>query len=221
MRVVYFQYFQYLGLLTALLYYRGLRAWSLGMMLPLLLFVCIIETLAANYRAFGMTTNVPFYNIYLAISPVFYFILFQKMLRLRNRHLRLYLLAVAATMIFVVYDYFFIEPGRVNVYTTVVTLIEQLVLSFMVLAMLVTDDSRPVQLVHEPYFWIAGAILLFTLVTIVIQGLQPYIYRSGLLLAGKPVYKVIMPIVNVVFYSCYTYAIYLCQKHRATFSPSS
>lgn len=220
MIVKYFQYFQFFSLVMAIINYRWLRACSLGIMLPLLLLVCGVETLAANHHLVHPTSNIPVYNVYFAVSPALYFILFQRMLRFRGGRYRLYLSVCIATLLFVVYDWFYIEPGRFNVYTAVLNMIWQTVLSIMVLAKLVTDESKQLPLTRDPYFWIAGNILWFTLLSIVIIGLYPYLSKSGIKLFGKAVYASVMPVANVFFYSVFAYAIYLCRKHRTTYSLS-
>lgn len=220
MIVKYFQYFQFFSLVMAIINYRWLRAHSLGVMLPLLLLVCVVETLAANHTIFHPTSNIAIYNIYQVGAPVFFFILFQNILRFRGWKFRVYLAIAILTMLFVLYDWLYLEWGGFVMYTAVLNMIWQISLSIMVLAMLVTDESKQLPLTREPYFWIAGNILWFTLVSIVIIGLYPYLSKSGIKLFGKAVYKSVMPVANVFYYSGFAYAIYLCRKHRTTYSLS-
>lgn len=220
MIVKYFQYFQFFSLAMAIINFRWLKAHSLGIMLPLLLLVCGVETLAANYTIVHPTSNIPVYNIYQVVAPVFFFILFQQMLRLRGLKFRLYLAISILTMLFVLFDWLYIEAGGFVMYTAVLNNIWQILLSILVLAMLVTDESKQLPLTREPWFWIAGNILWFTLLHLVIIGLYPYLSKSGIRIFGKTVYAFVMPVANVFYYSGFAYAFYLCRKHRTTYSLS-
>jgi hypothetical protein len=219
MSLPYHEYFQLLALAMAAINYRYLRLWRLQVMLPLMIFTCTIEILATNMHLLGLTTNWPVYNLYVLISPVMYFILFWNMLLLNKRGKKIYLVIAAISMVFALYDYFFIE-GLFDSYSMVLALIQHVVLSFMVLSQLSMEEANENTLLAEPYFWVAAGILLFAVVSVVILGLQPYILKKGIKLFSQNLYRAVMPMVNVVLYSCYSYAFYLCRKHRQRFLPS-
>ena len=212
MRAPYYIFFQLLSLVVALIYFKQLRKFSLQVMVPLLIFVCTIELLATNvFKAY----NLHVYNIYAVFSPLFYFFLFSKLIRFSSAARYAYIAISIISFFFFLLDYFFIKPGEYDYYSAVVSLIEYLFLGCIVLSQLVMDDNKRIGLSHEPYFWIVTGIIIFSLVTIVILGLHSYILRNDIKIFGKRAYRVIMPMVNVIMYSCFAYAFYLCKTYEA------
>jgi hypothetical protein len=141
------------------------------------------------------------------------------MLLLNKNGRNIYLAITAISMLFAFYDYFFIE-GLFDSYSMVFSMVQHIILSFMILSQLSMEEVSENSILSEPYFWIASGILLFSVVTVVTLGLQPYILKKGIKLFSQNFYRAVMPMVNVVLYSCYSYAFYLCRKHRQRFLPS-
>jgi hypothetical protein len=213
MNLGYFHFFEYLSLVMSLVYYRGLKAYSLQLMVPLLLIVCCIETVAAYYSELGLPSVQGVNNLYILISPFFYFLLFYKMIRPEGKFALVYWGIALLTIAFMAYDLFDSDFfNLINTPTIVVSLTEHVILSLLVLFKLFSNESREVILPKEPYFWIAMAILIFSLVTIVTMGLHPVIYKNKVTIFGKSAYRVIMPMVCVIMYSCYSYAFFLTSR---------
>jgi hypothetical protein len=213
MNLGYFHYFEYLSLVASLFYYRGLKAYSLQLMAPLLLIVCVIETVAAYYSELGLPSVQGVNNLYILISPFFYFVIFYKMIRPSGKFAIAYQVIALLTIAFIIYDLLDSDFFKfINTPTIVVSLTEHVILSLLVLFKLFSNESREVVLMKEPYFWIAMAILIFSLVTIVTMGLHPIIYKNKVTIFGKSAYRVIMPMVCVVMYSCYSYAFFLTSR---------
>jgi ABC-type dipeptide/oligopeptide/nickel transport system permease component len=95
-----------------------------------------------------------------------------------------------------------------------ISMIAYLILSCISLFQTVSDDTRKISLTKEPYFWIATGMIVFSIVTIVITGLHTYIVENKIQIAGKNIHHVIMPMVNVVLYSCFAYSFYLCRSYN-------
>lgn len=216
MHISYYQYFQYLSLLIALIWYKDLKRFSLQWMVPLLISVACIESLATNYLNMGLTTNVPIYNVYLLVSPVFYFLMFRAVIGFKGRYRAIFDVVVVASMIFFIADFFSAGQSGFNSISYIISAVEYMLFSCILLSKLIMDDTRPVYLVREPYFWIAAVVIIFSLVAVVITGLHSFIVRNHVTLFGKNLHRVIMPMVNVVMYSGFSYAFYLCRKHRMT-----
>jgi hypothetical protein len=213
MNLGYFHYFEYLSLVASLVFYRGLKAYSLQLMAPLLLIVCGIETVAAYYSELGLPSVQGVNNLYILISPFFYFVIFYKMIRPAGNFAIAYYVVALLTIAFIIYDFMDSDFFKfINTPTIVVSLTEHVILSLVVLFRLFSNESREVILLKEPYFWIAMALLIFSLVTIVTMGLHPIIYKNKVTIFGKSAYRVIMPMVCVIMYSCYSYAFFLSSR---------
>ncbi|MDP4350126.1 hypothetical protein QSG17_25090, partial [Escherichia coli] len=78
------------------------------------------------------------------------------------------------------------------------------------------DDSKVGRLSGEPHFWFSAGFLIFSIGAVVLFGLRPYIQEHNLKINGWMLYQFIIPILNVVLYSCYCIAFYLCSKSKQT-----
>jgi ABC-type Co2+ transport system permease subunit len=65
-----------------------------------------------------------------------------------------------------------------------------------------------------PYFWVSSGLLIFSLATLVVLGLQNYILSHRVQIQQINVYRIVMPIANIVLYSAYSYAFILCRPHQ-------
>lgn len=216
--IKWFQYFQILSLVCAILWYRRLKTFSLGWMLPLLAVVCITETVAANFLKLGYKANYFIYNIYLLVSAPLYFILFYRMIMPAPRWRLLYLLMAAGTMIFMCINFFSEGRDVFNVSSYVVVLLLHILMCCILLAKLAMDETRQVIFTREPHFWIAAGVLIFSLGTVVILGLQRYIVEHSIKIFGLHLYRVIMPALNVILYSSFTFSFYLCTRQDRRYS---
>jgi hypothetical protein len=214
MSLPYFVVFQIVSLITALIYIRSIRLFGLQVMVPLLFFVCGIEILASNPHWWDSDTNIQVHRIYILVSPVFYFFLFLNILKFKAGFKKIYLTVFIVCFIFFIVDYFSIKPGKFNYYSLAISMISYLILSCIVLSQIVSDDTRHLHLTKEPYFWITTGIIIFGLVTVVIIGLHAYIVKNKIQLGGNNLHRVIMPMANVVLYSCFAYAFYLCKNYK-------
>lgn len=212
MSMRYYIWVQILSLIVALLYFKEIRRFGLHVMMPLLFLVCCVEITAVNCKAFGLYTNIPIYNVYVLLSPFLYYYLFLNLIKFKPGYKTFYLSTAILLLVFFICDYFFIKPGEFNYYTMIASLISYVVLSFIVLGQIVTDESKDVKLLNEPHFWIAGSIIVYSMVSIVITGLHSYTVEHKIQIAGKNIHVVIMPIVNVVLYGGFAYAFYMCKR---------
>lgn len=210
MRILLFQYFQYASLLVAIFYKNALQKFSLSLMIPLLAFACIIETLGVNYKLIGWRNNYTIYNLYIVISPIFQLLIYAKMLQLKKQQKQLYLLICIVSYCFVFINFFAIQ-GFQNINSLSIILIELLniFLSSLLLLKIALQNTNH-SILKEPYTLICSANLLFGLGTMVILGLQNYIVANKLQIQYKSLYVYIMPLLNIVLYLSYTAAFILC-----------
>lgn len=216
-KVDYWQCFELLSFIFSIIYYKGLRAYGLQLMPWFLFYIVCNETIAAYYTELGLPSTRPFANIYYFVSPVIFYIFFYNMLRPEGKYVRLYKIMAIASVCFFIFDLLNSSIFELNTITVIVSLTQHAMLSLILLFRLSFDEKRRVRLIKEPYFWMGVGILIFSLVTIVTMGLQPYIYRNRILIAGKSAYMTIMPMVCVILYSCYCYAFYLTSRTKSKY----
>lgn len=210
---------QLLSLFVAIYCYKGLGKFSLQAIIPLLLITCCIELLASNNELFGWKSNYFLYNWYLLLSPPFYLYLFYKMLDLEGTAGIIFAVIALLAALLVFLNYFFLQGNRVfNNYSFLFIEIINIVFCCIILfKMALIDEPGPEPLFRLPYFWISLSLLLFSLGAVVVLGMQEYIAKNKIEIEGKPLYRFIMPALNMVLYLGYSYAFLLCRKKNNNF----
>ncbi|WP_343307944.1 hypothetical protein AAHN97_12390 [Chitinophaga niabensis] len=216
MHADFYQYFQFLSLLVALICYRGLKAYSIQAFVPLIMIANIAETAGTNYHAFAGLDNDFIYNLYLLFSTPLRLYLFGKMLDLKQNEKSTFLFITILCMLILVLNYFFYQG--INVFNTISAILVEIIsiiFSCFVLLRMAVQQNMETNLLQEPYFWINAASLLFGLMSLVVLGLVPYIRGNHIELFGMSMYSLILAIVNIILYSAYTYSFILCRIQRA------
>jgi hypothetical protein len=93
-----------------------------------------------------------------------------------------------------------------------------IVFSCLILFSLATADNFNLPFFRHPYFWINAGNLLFSLVTLVLLGLQQVIIANKIELQHKSLYYAILPIVNIILYIGLIYAFILCRPVKNKYS---
>lgn len=142
-----------------------------------------------------------------------HFWIFLNMLDFKQYVKTIYITVAVLVMLFVTINFFFLQgPFEYNVYSLIMTEFMKGVLCLMVITKLFREDNYEIGISANPYFWIAGATLIYSVSAIVLFGLQKFIVTNKIQIDGKSIYRVIIPFVNVVLYSSYCYAFYLGKK---------
>jgi hypothetical protein len=212
MRFEWFQCFELLSLLLAIVCRKGLKRFSLTLFLPLLVLINLFEFAGVNYEG----QNHFIYTLLIIVKTPFYLFLYSKMLMLRENELTAFRIICALCLFFILFNYFFWEGMETfNTYSFILTEIMNIVLSCLVLLRLYTMDADNVVLFREPYFWIGAANMLFGLAMLVFLGLLKYIQLHSIQIGNKTLYVVFAPIASSVLYLLYSYAFILCRKRTA------
>jgi hypothetical protein len=207
------EYIELLSLFCALAFYKWLKYFKLRPFVLLLTLISIIEICGANYRWFGITKNYIIYDYYLIITAPVYLWIFLNMLSFKGFLKTIYLVISSLIIIFLVLNFLFLQ-GQ-GVYTTYSHIMLEFIkglLSLMIITKLFREDNFEIGIGNNPYFWICGSTILFAVSSIVLLGLQQFIVANKIEIDGKSIYRIIMPILNVVLYTSYCYAFYLCKK---------
>lgn len=218
MIIDWYQYSQLFSLFTALVCITGLKQFSLAAFIPLLILVNGVEIIAGNFRLFGWSNNYFIYNLYLIFSTPFYLYLYQRMLYLNGNALKIFRIISLLCMLLILLNYFFLQGINIfNSNALVLIMILNIIFSCLALFRLSSHDFHQPNLLKEPYFWINAVNLLFSMVSLVLLGLQPYIRSNNIEIENKSLYYAIMPVANVILYTVYSYAFLLCriQKTRS------
>jgi len=207
------QYFEYLSLLFVIIFYNKLKFFRLTPFLWLLLIVCITETLGANSKLFGLYKNYIIFNYYLLTTTPISLWLFLNMLDFKALIKTMFLVISGLLMFFVIFNFLFLQgTDNFNSYSFVMIEFIKSLLALMVITKLLREDNYEISISGNPYFWISGGTLIFSIGSIVLLGPQQFILTNKIQIGGVSIYKVIIPILIVILYSSYCYAFYLCKK---------
>ncbi len=218
MRILYHQYFQLLSLITCFIFYRDLKKYKIGAFLPLSILVCIVEMCGSNIHYWGLKSNYFLGNIYVLVSTVLYLIIFYRILNFNYKTGWVYKMVSFLIMIPFLYNYFFFQgPLQLNTLSISFQQLITILLSCTLLFRFSTNENYFI-IWNEPYFWIAAGLLIFSLGALVVMGMNQYILINNLTIKNKTLYHIIMPILNVILYSSYAYAFYLCKPKKKLYS---
>jgi hypothetical protein len=208
----WYQYFQILSLIVAIICLRGLSRFGIVVFIPLLFVTNICEIIGINYKAFGWDSNYVVYNLYLIATTPLYCIIYSRMLDLSTVGRTIFIVLCILVMTFVLLNFFFLQGlFPFNTYSLILIELMNIFFTGLCLIRLALKDDKHVVLRNEPFFWINTGILLFSLVTLVLLGLQQYIRENRIEVNRKSMYYALLPSANVVLYLGYSYAFILCQ----------
>lgn len=219
MKLHLYQYAELLSLLLAIICCGGLRHYRISLFIPLLVIVNLIEIMGTNYRLLGWPPWLPNYSIYnfnLLLETPLRLVLMGKMLQLKSNERHTFTGIIFFCMLAILLNYLFLQgPVIFNTLSLMLIQTVTIVLASFTLLRLALREDVSTQLWNDPYFWINAGYLLFSLVTLLLLGLQPYLIAQKVTLWGTSLYKAIMPLPNIILYSCYAYSFILCQTTKA------
>jgi hypothetical protein len=78
----------------------------------------------------------------------------------------------------------------------------------------VLPDKIDQQLSKQPFFWISSGLLIFYLGSVIINALFEYLRSNDLQAQGVRIYGIINHSLNVILYTSFCIAFYLCRNNR-------
>jgi len=212
MSLDYYIYFQVLSLLLATANYRRLKAFNLQSFTFLIYIACVVEIAGFKFKQHH-EINYLVYNIYLLFSTPLQLFLFYKMLMPVKLQEKIFILISAGALLFIVINFFAFQGINIfNTYSLTLGMLLNIVFSVLILVKRFLFEENITNFFNHPYLWINAAILIFSLGTLVVLGLQHYIEANKIQINNKNAYRQIMPILNVILYLAYSYAFLLCRQ---------
>lgn len=165
----------------------------------------------------------PLYNIFTTLEFCFYSIVFNIYLKrklLKKFSIRL----IPIIVLFSLINILFLQGFAItfNTYTFLVGSFFMVLLCCFYFYESVQADSIDLQLSRQPFFWVSSGLLIFYLGSVIINALFEYLVSNGLKSESAEIYKIINQSLNVILYSSFCIAFYLCPNNRKiSSSPSS
>lgn len=221
MRFLWFHALELIVFFLAVLFLSDLKKFRLGGFAIYMFLVCVTELSASNSAFFGLKTNSPIYNCYILVSLLIVMYIFLGLLNYKGLVKKIYITCCSAAIIFMLFDMVCIQGLMIfDSYGNIVVAFFEIILSVLLVGKLFLDDDDEVSILNNPYFWIAAGTLIFNMGSLVTMGLIQYIALKNIRIGGIILYRIIMPILIGIVYTCYGYSFILCRKLTTRLSQS-
>jgi hypothetical protein len=78
----------------------------------------------------------------------------------------------------------------------------------------ILPDKIDQQLSKQPFFWICSGLLIFYLGSVIINALFEYLVSNDLGVEGRRIYDIINRTLNIILYSSFCIAFFLCRDNK-------
>ena len=207
-------YFQIFSLLLAIFVFTRRRNKVAYYFIPFLFLTVVIELLGTWYLYKGYR-NYWLYNVFTTVEFLFYTFLFYVHFK-KNLFKRIVLLFMPLFVLSVICNIIFIQGFNktFDTYTFLLGSFFLVIFCCLFFYESVLPDKIDQQLSKQPFFWIASGLLIFYLGSVIINALFEYLRNNDLQEEGKRIYGIINHSLNVILYTSFCIAFYLCRDNR-------
>ena len=217
------QYFQILSFfLTTFFYLQNRKGNKLLLyFIPFLFLTIIIECIGGWYLSKGVR-NYWMYNVFTTLEFIFYSFLFYLFFR-KAVFKKIILFFIPLFITFVILNMLFIQGVNktFNTYTFLIGSFFIVIFCCSFFYESVLPDKIDQQLSKQPFFWISSGLLIFYLGSVIINALFEYLRNNDLQAEGIRIYGIINQVLNILLYSSFCIAFYLCRNNKKISSSQS
>ena len=209
-----FFYFQVLSFLLAIFIYRKERNKLLMYFIPFLFITVIVEFIGLWLIIKGIR-NYLIYNIFTTIEFTFYSLLFYSHFRKKSLK-KMILIFIPSFLLLVILNMLFLQGMNktFNTYTFLLGSFFIVIFCCCFFYESVLPDKIDQQLSKQPFFWICCGLLIYYLGSVIINALFEYLRNNDLGEEGKRIYGIINHTLNVILYSSFCIAFFLCRNNK-------
>ena len=214
-------FFQIFSFLVALYSYRRKRDKMLLYFTPFLFLTVIIELIGTWYLSKGLR-NYWMFNVFTTLEFLFYTFLFYLYFK-KNVFKKIVLYFMPLFTLMVLLNIFFIQGFNktFNTYTFLLGSFFIVIFCCCYFYESVLPDKIDQQLSKQPFFWICSGLLIFYLGSVIINALFEYLRNNDLQAEGIRIYGIINNSLNILLYSSFCIAFFLCRNNKKTYSLQS
>lgn len=222
MTFAHFQYFQLVSVVSGIAFFSFVKKESMIWFFLLSLSGFLIETIATWWVFdWHYPDNYFLMNLYSVVALTLIFAGFYKHLELSARSKIWYITIAVIIVILLITDYVLtVGAARNSIFGNIGFNFCTIILCCTWLFKMAIKEEV-FNFFDEPLFWVASGLLIFCLGALVVMGMSQFIRINHITIQNKPLYRVIMPMLNVVLYSSFTYAFLLCRLKKKSYSLSS
>ena len=221
MQIFFDFYFEAISFLASIFFYIQKRNKIPLYFIPFLFATVAVEMLGGWLRSSG-TTNYAMFNVFTTFEFMFYSFLFYTQLK-RSVFKRLVLFFIPFFILAVILNMLFVQGFNktFNSYTFLLGSFFIVIFCCCYFFESVQPENIDLQLAKQPFFWISSGLLIFYLGSVIINALFEYLRSNDLQAEGIRIYGIINHSLNVILYSSFCVAFYLCtNKRKTSLSPS-
>ncbi len=214
-------YFEIVSLLAAIFFYIKKRNKLQLYFIPFLFLTVLIEYIGGWYLFNGLR-NYWIFNVFTTIEFVFYTFLFY--LHFKKKLLKKLVLVLMPSFILIVITNILFIQGFNKTFNTYTFLLGSFFIVIFCCCFFyesVLPDKIDQQLSKQPFFWICSGLLIYYLGSVIINALFEYLRNNDLKEEGIRIYGTINHTLNVILYSSFCIAFYLCRDHKKISSSPS
>lgn len=207
-----------LSLVFAILFLKRERNSSLFYFIPFLLLTVTVE-LCGRLLDVSVQSKYAMYNIFTTGEFCFYSFVFSRNLHKKTfRSFSFYFIPVI--ILVSALNIIFLQGlnKTFNTYTFLFGSFFILVFCCFFFYESVQPDQIDQQLAKQPFFWICNGLLIFYFGSVIINALFEYLVINELKTLGNHIYSLINRSLNVVLYSSFSIAFYLCRRNKKIYS---
>ncbi len=221
MQIFFDFFFELTSLLASIFFYIQKRNKIPLYFIPFLFTTVTVELIGGWYRAKGVS-NYAMFNVFTTLEFVFYSFLFFRHFK-QKVFKQVILFFVPLFIISVILNILFIQGFNktFNSYTFLLGSFFIVIFCCCYFYESVLPENIDLQLAKQPFFWITSGLLIFYLGSVIINALFEYLRSNDLQAEGIRIYGIINHSLNVILYSSFCVAFYLCQNNRKTSSSPS
>lgn len=220
MELIYYQYTQIASVLSGLIFLRFLRNEKMVYFLLLCIVGTTIDITSTWVRQLGYASNHFVLNYYPMISIAIVFMAFYQHLNLSKRSRMVYFIVAIVASGAGLLNYLFWEGMlKMNIFSQIFYHFFCILLSCTLLFKMAMREDY-FTFTGEPVFWVASGMLIFALGALVVMGMSQFIRINHLTIKNRTLYNIIMPMLNVILYTSFTYAFILCRRKKKSYLPS-
>ncbi len=209
-------YFQVLSLIFAIIFVRK-RNEIFSYFIPFLFLTVLVEIVGTWFNHQGIR-NYWMYNAFTTTEFLFYAFLFYKHLhnpvfkKVALAFIPFYILAVSINLLFIQGTNYF------HTYTFLLGSFFIVVFCCFFFYESILPQHINQRMSKQPFFWICTGLLIFYLGSVIINALFEYLRNNDLQREGIKIYGIINHSLNVILYSSFSIAFFLCRNNRKTYS---
>ncbi len=210
-------YFEIISFLTATYLYTQKRNKLLLYFIPFLFLTVIIELIGGGWTSYTWFARYRYaiYNVFTTLEFAFYSLLFY--IHFRSPLFRKSILFfIPGFALLVSINLGFIQGFNKTFHTYTFLLGSFFIVIFCCCFFYesVLPDKIDDQLSKQPFFWISSGLLIYYLGSVIINALFDYLTTNDLKIEGMRIYGIINNSLNVILYSSFCIAFFLCPDNK-------